>query len=79
MAREISETAAALVERATATDQAMASTAIIDVGGKWEMMDRATLLAVVLSPPVLNVLADRIASRLIEDLGRDEARKLAGL
>lgn len=24
-------------------------------------------------------LADRIASRLIEDLGRDEARKLAGL
>lgn len=43
-------------------------------------MEPPTLVQVLTADCVfMDRLADRIASRLIEDLGRDETRKLAGL
>ena len=43
-------------------------------------MENNTLVHILMADRAfVGRLADRIASRLIEDLGRDEARKLAGL
>lgn len=43
-------------------------------------METTTLVQILMADRAfVDRLADMIASRLIEDLGRDEARKLAGL
>lgn len=43
-------------------------------------MEKTTLVQILMADRLfVELLADRIASRLIEDLGREEAATLAGL